>query len=559
MNEPDSSTLKPNDSVGPRMQDGWPCYHEHSVFEAAVVESSRRLEVPREMSMMCALGAMATACQRHVDVEMPPGNRSPVSLILLAIADSGERKTTTQNYFFGSIDKINEEAIEANAKELREHRIKHKLWSTELRQLERKYIRCANSDDNDAANAVTKEIEQHLRLEPAPAPSDRFLYEDTTPQALIQSLYENSKNGCVLTSEANGIFNGKGMSELDKLNTLWDGGTLIVDRLSRAPISLKGARLTMSLMAQPSVISNFIGRRGDEARGTGFLARFLVAKPKSMAGERTNSVGLATWPRKEAFSNRIREIMEEPLPASRQALTFSEPAKSLWYEINSYLEENMKEDGYYYHMKDHASKLLENISRVAAVMHTFARSSSSEVEIDLFTLQFSLRFAQACSKEFAKSLANEPQVVTDACELANYLLKAAHNDTRNYHILDEGAPGANLQKNSSGLPSHLRDGFKTDITLTKIKQLGPYRLRGRAGSERLQAAIELLGKLGHLSKDKGKYKFSEAIQTVETPLLRNGETFTITALPAYKDQEFVHDSRVTGRPKSGRYCIINNK
>ncbi len=287
MSELINDTLKFTDPEEPRKQDEWPCYREHSLFESAVEESIRQLEVPREMAMMCALGAMATACQRYVDVELPPGNRAPASLMLLTIAESGERKTTTQNYFSGSIDKINGKAIEANSKDLREHRIKHKLWKTELRHLERMYGKYASVGDDEAADAATKDIEVHLRLEPVPNPSGKFLYEDTTPQALVQFLYENAENGCLLTSEANSIFNGKAMSELDKLNTLWDGGTLIVDRLSRAPITLRGARLTMALMAQPSVISNFMGRRGEEARGTGFLARFLVAKPKPKAGERT--------------------------------------------------------------------------------------------------------------------------------------------------------------------------------------------------------------------------------------------------------------------------------
>lgn len=554
-----STTLKSTDPEEPRKQDEWPCYREQSLFEAAVEESSRQLEVSREMAMMCALGAMAATCQRYVDVELPSGSKAPASLMLLTIAESGERKTTTQNYFFGSIDKINEEAIEANSKDLLEHRIKHKLWSTEQRHLERMYGRYASAGDDEAADTATKEIEEHLRLEPVPLPSGKFLYEDTTPQALVQFLYENAENGCLLTSEANSIFNGKAMSELDKLNTLWDGGTLIVDRLSRAPITLKGARLTMALMAQPSVISNFMGRRGEEARGTGFLARFLVAKPKPKAGERTNSMGSAARPRKKAFDNRIREIFETPLPAIRQTLTFSEPAKTLWFEINKYIEEQMQESGLFYYMKDHASKLLENTSRVAAVLHAFERSSTDEVEIDLFTLKFSWRFAQACSGHFAKNLANEPQIITDTCELANYLLRISHDDPRNNRIFDEGAPGADLRMNRSNLPPHLRDGFKTTVTLTQIKQLGPYRLRGRANADRLQAAIELLGKLGHLINDRGRYNFKESIITEEEPILRNGEIVTITALPLYKNQEFVRDERVSGRPRSGRYCIFKNK
>lgn len=92
--------------------------------------------------------------------------------MLLTIAESGERKTTTQNYFSGSIDKINGKAIEANSKDLREHRIKHKLWKTELRHLERMYGKYASVGDDEAADAATKDIEVHLRLEPVPTPQE---------------------------------------------------------------------------------------------------------------------------------------------------------------------------------------------------------------------------------------------------------------------------------------------------------------------------------------------------------------------------------------------------
>ncbi|WP_414927279.1 DUF3987 domain-containing protein, partial [Pseudomonas zeae] len=75
-------------------QDGWPCFLEHSLVEAAVTEAARELQVSREMAMMCAFGAMSMACQGHVDVQMPTGHQVPTSLMLLTIADSGERKTT---------------------------------------------------------------------------------------------------------------------------------------------------------------------------------------------------------------------------------------------------------------------------------------------------------------------------------------------------------------------------------------------------------------------------------------------------------------------------------
>ena len=532
-----------SDSIGTEpitYQDGWPCFREHSLMEAAVAEAARELQVAREMAMMCAFGAMATACQRHVDVRMPTGHQVPTSLMLLTIADSGERKTTTQNNFFEAITDLNDAAHRASEIASVEHRINQQLWSTRKRHLERMYGKCAAQEDAAATRAALETITEHLRAEPPPTRSGKFLYEDTTPQALVQMLYENTPDACLLTSEANSIFSGKALGELEKLNTLWDGSSVIVDRISREGFILQNARLTLSLMAQPSVIARFMGKRGEEARGTGFLARFLVARPRPMAGQRTDQK-LSELPRRQAFNARISERLDSTVSRGRQVLSFSEPAANLWYRYSRQLEQQMHENGLYHYAKDHASKLLENASRLAAILHTFERTSDSDTEIDYLTLEFCWKFAQNCSKHFIEHLANEPQLVTDANQLAHYLLKTAHKenpltDRPTSRHKNDSSPNTRL---SSSPPDDLMTGQRTTFTLTQVKQYGPSSLRGRANTERLAAAIELLTKLGHISKEGGRYRFQESILLKRgEPELKNGETLTIKELPLFSEHEY---------------------
>ncbi|MCY1358967.1 hypothetical protein D9M69_455170 [compost metagenome] len=352
-------------------------------------------------------------------------------------------------------------------------------------------------------------------------------------------LYENTPSGCLLTSEANSIFSGKALGELDKLNTLWDGNSVIVDRISREGFILQNARLTLSLMAQPSVISRFMGKRGEEARGTGFLARFLVAKPRPMAGQRTDQK-LSELPRQKAFNARIRERLDSTVLTERQVLSFSEQAKDLWFQYSRYLEQQMQEKGLYHYLKDHASKLLENTSRLAAILHAFERTSESNTEIDHFTLKFCWKFAQNCSKHFTQHLANEPQIVTDTNHLANYLLKIANAEEFPVRS-EEDMHRSNYSANTSPSerPNNLMTGAQATFTLTEVKQRGPSSLRGRANSERLEAAIELLTKLGHIKKEGSRYRFQESILLKEgEPELRNGENITIKTLPLFSEQEF---------------------
>lgn len=526
-------------------QEGWPSFREHSLLEAAVTEAARELQVSREMAMMCAFGAMATACQKHVDVQMPTGHKVPTSLMLLTIADSGERKTTTQNNFFEAINHLNDAAHRTNEGALMEHRVEHQLWSTRKRHLERTYSKYAAQEDGVATQASLKAIAEHVRAEPQPPRSAKFLYEDTTPQALVQMLYENASNGCLLTSEASSIFSGKALGELDKLNTLWDGNSVIVDRISREGFVLQNARLTLSLMAQPSVISRFMGKRGEEARGTGFLARFLVVKPRAMAGQRKDQK-LSELPRRKAFNARIRERLDSTVLAERQVLSFSEQAKDLWFQYSRHLEKQMQENGIYHYLKDHASKLLENTSRLAAILHAFERNSESDTEIDYFTLEFCWKFTQNCSSHFIAHLANEPQIVTDANLLAHYLLTTAHRDDP-------------LKNRREAVTSGLISGAKCRFSLTQLKQYGPSKLRGRANSERLDAAIELLKKLGHIARDGSFYRFSESILLREgEPELKNGQIITIKELPLFSEQIFDRQGSSSNGPwgTSGYFIVI---
>lgn len=166
--------------------EAWPSFSEHSLLEAAVAEAAREFQVPREMALMCAFGAMATACQQHVDVQLPTGHKVPTSLMLLTIAESGERKTTTQGYFFEAINHLNDDAHRSAEAASMEQRVSHQLWSTRKRHLERMYSKHASQDDDAAAQAALAAIAEHVRAEPQNNRSGKFLYEDTTLKPLCK-------------------------------------------------------------------------------------------------------------------------------------------------------------------------------------------------------------------------------------------------------------------------------------------------------------------------------------------------------------------------------------
>ena len=74
-----------------------------AIFRHAVDEVRDYVQAPIPMIISSALGAASIAVQGHYDVKRDDGLTGPVSLFLWVVADSGERKTTVDNYFTAGI------------------------------------------------------------------------------------------------------------------------------------------------------------------------------------------------------------------------------------------------------------------------------------------------------------------------------------------------------------------------------------------------------------------------------------------------------------------------
>jgi len=124
------------------------------------------------------------------------------------------------------------------------------------------------------------------------------------------------------------------------LNTLWDGGAHSVDRKTSPSFTVRNARLTMFLQIQEPALRDFLDKSGALARGTGFLARFLVAWPESTQGVRWYSEAQESWPNLSVFNRRLAEILNQPVPMNDEGgltpvmLELSPEAKAAWVDFS---------------------------------------------------------------------------------------------------------------------------------------------------------------------------------------------------------------------------------
>ena len=140
---------------------------------------------------------------------------------------------------------------------------------------------------------------------------------------------------------------------------------------------MRGARLTVALQVQEPTLREFFTRSGALARGTGFLARFLVAWPESTQGFRPFTEAPENWPHLAAFNKRIAAILEQPVPIDEDGaltppmLPLTPDAKAAWIEYHDAIESELASGGELYDVRDVASKSADNAVRLAALFQIF--------------------------------------------------------------------------------------------------------------------------------------------------------------------------------------------
>ena len=329
------------------------------------------------------------------------------------------------------------------------------------------------------------ELLQLQQDKPEPPRVPRIIYGDATPAALKYNLAKGWPSGAVVSSEAGIVFGGHGMKKdsamenLATLNQLWDGTDQPTERRATESYTVKGARFTMSLMVQEATLRAFFKQDGGLARGTGFLARFLIAWPESTQGFRPFTEAPANWPHLAAFNRRISAILNQEPPIDDdgalhpQMMTLSPDAKQAWITFHDAIESMLATGGELFDIRDVASKTADNAARLACQFHIFSGDAGA-ISLDAF---------EAASRITAWHL-NEARHFFGGLALPQELADAARLDG---WMLD-----------------YCRRHKTAVIPITTIQRFGPCGLRSKVAIDAAMEELEGLGR-SHRVKD-GKCK-----------------------------------------------------
>lgn len=319
---------------------------------------------------------------------------------------------------------------------------------------------------------LKSQLQEHLAKKPFRPRKLTLLLRDATTEAIAWRLHREGATVGLFSDEGAQVLNGRAADNLTLLNDLHSGGDVIVDRRDSESFSVKGARLTLSVMIQDKSFKKFLERRGDLARDNGLLARCMMAFPTSTQGTRENwSIEEAKWPCLEAFQKRVAEILqmaqtdEKTAGLQRTVLDLSPDAKTLWVDFANHIERNINPGGMYSEVRDAASKTAEHAARMAAIFH-FYEGRSGDIQRDS---------------------------IEQACKICEWYLDEFK------HIFCPPPPIPQEQLNAMALDSWIRYVYSARgeyiIKRNIIRQFGPIEIRNKA---RLDEAIGILAYAGRI-------------------------------------------------------------
>jgi len=447
----------------------------------AVIDYHGYGQQPVPLIACSALAASSLAAQGLADVARDDVLIGPISLNIAVVGVSGERKTSADRIFGRAAREWQSKRREEMAGEVEAAKSKKVAHAAECEGLVAK-IR-ANAGKQARAEVVDLDkMKSDLCALQSAAPVEpivpRLHYEDVNAESLAQSIALGWPSSSLWSDEGGLIVGSRGMGDeglmrfLGLLNRLWDGLPFERDRTVAKSFAIRGRRFTSNIMAQPDVMGRLLKAGSGLSRGTGFLARFLVAWPESTMGTRLY-VPPASLSRMARFDARITELLDHPLPIDDSdmvlkppVLRLDAPAFPVWTDYFNSVEAQIGKAGDYLDVPDFAAKSADNAARLAAIFHIVERGPAGSIDAETMERGCAVAAWHLHEAKRLMGRADVPQALSDARTLLAWMLEKG-GKVPLVSILNAG-------------PAALREKKRRDAAVERLIETGNARV-GKEG------------------------------------------------------------------------------
>lgn len=419
------------------------------------------VQVPAAMAAHSVMGVAGLATQHLADVQLQVG-RAPLSLFLLTVAQSGERKTTSDNLAMRPVRDFEAELAEQRKTELVAYRNAHDIWTEKRKKILKELGKSRGADRDD----LEAELDA-LGAEPEPPLSHSIVAGDPTYEGVTRHLGILRPSIGIMSNEAGAFLGGHAMSPENRMKTaaglsgFWDGAPIDRWRAGDGVSSSPGRRFSAHMMVQPIVADDLL--TDPIANGQGLLSRFLIACPPSNIGTRTRlGHSEASERALESFAKRIGDLLRRPLPLkdgtrnelAPALLAPTHEARLLLQTFSRDIELAQANGGPCEDIRPFASKAGEHAARLAGVLTLYADPLAREID---------------------------PETMSNAINLVGYYLAETRRLTQQAEISGQVCEAERLRK-------WLFDVWDDDfISAADATQRGPFR-----ETERNRRAIKYL-------------------------------------------------------------------
>ncbi|EXF95630.1 hypothetical protein HK44_023825 [Pseudomonas fluorescens HK44] len=336
----------------------------------AVERMAEVMGVPRAMAAQSVLATSALATQGHANVHLD-GRIYPLSLYLLTVASSGDRKT--------AVDRL-------ALKPAREW--ERQQWQTYREKLSR--YRATLAQSQKSATTSESKADQPVHMEPEPT-APRLISSEPTIEALIKSLCFGFPSMGLFSDEGGQFLGSSTMSRDNRLkavttlSSLWDGNPIDRSRsMTGESLRAYDRRLSLHLMLQPYLARQLL--KDPLLNGQGIFARCLITWPQSLAGQRFyQPVDLTQDAKLKRYTQRITELLQRPWAVDSdgalqpKALALKSLARQTWINLHDTIEAQLGEFDELANVRPSASKAADNLLRIAGVFTVLEGSDMIEV------------------------------------------------------------------------------------------------------------------------------------------------------------------------------------
>ncbi|WP_460950645.1 YfjI family protein [Pseudomonas marginalis] len=340
------------------------------ILGPAVERMSEVIGVPQALAAQSVLAASALATQGHAGLHLD-GRSYPLSLYLITVAASGDRKTAADRCALLSARQWEREQWQRYREQLARYRVAQ-------RQAQR-----IKPGDPEPANGMS------LEAEPS---APRLITTDPTIEALIKGLCHDLPSMGLFCDEGGQFLGSSTMSRDNRLkavttlSSLWDGSP--IDRArSMVGESLRAydRRLSLHLMLQPYLAMQLLS--DPLLQGQGILGRCLMTWPSSLAGQRSyQAVDLSKDAVLKRYRHRLSALFHQPWSLSADGalqlspLNLSPLSRRRWIDLHDAIEAQLGEFGELASVRPSGSKAADNLLRIAGILAVVEESSAVEVD-----------------------------------------------------------------------------------------------------------------------------------------------------------------------------------